>query len=587
MPDKRRFRDHLAGAEEARPIGGGVLPPGCPVTPLGTGDGVMFAYLNDCGHFRLIEAGKHSKLVITSLFATSTDWLRKHFPRTIDRETGEARSWQHEAVAEALMAACQATNPSLSLTDALRGRGVWQGQDGEPIVHLGHTLLAGRGAMEAGRQLDGWIYPRRPQMLAPVPEPQPGGEGGPGHELMKRLARWRFAHAAGPRLVAGWIVCAMLCGALRWRPHLWVVAPRGSGKSTLIAFLARVMDDMLLAVEDTTEAALRATLEFDALPIALDEQEPDEDNAGKLHRIINLIRLASSGGTVIRGTADHGTVRQVLRFCAIAASVVRPPLTAQDLTRITPIALKPLERTATPPELQAETLRLLGRRLFRRAIDAWPRFADVFGRFRHHLMQAAGAHSLDARNADQIGTLLAAAWVLLHDLPPETDSLEEWCADALEVAVPHLEEDRPEWWRCLEHLAGALVPDAAGKRHLAVSELAAIAAGQARRHDGEEWTAAERADAQAALARVGLRVEADAEGKGWLAVANSHPQLARLFERSRWASRAGTAGAWKGVLEQAPQARLGGTTRFGERTSRCVRVPLSLVFGTEHEGDVA
>lgn len=587
MPRGRDIRARLAAAEVASPRDHAFLPPGCPVTPLGTPDGITFCYLNDHGHFRAIEAGKHTKLVITSLFATSTAWLRQHFPRTVDRETGQPRSWMHEAVAEALMAACQATNPSLNLTDALRGRGVWRGEDGDLVVHMGATVEAGRGRMEAGRTLGRHIYPRRPEMLTPVAEAQAAGADGPAEELHGWLQRWRFAHPAGPRLLAGWIGAALMCGALRWRPHLWLVAPRGSGKSTLIAFLTALLDGVLLSVEDTTEAALRATLECDALPIALDEQEPAEDQNQRLHRIINLIRIASSGGTVIRGTADHGTVRQVLRFCALAASVVRPPLTAQDLTRITPIAMLPLPREAVPPALPASVLRLLGRRLFRRALDAWPRWHDTFTQF-HHCLRECG---LDARNADQFGTLLTCAWVLQHDLPPDTDSLAEWCLEAMAVAAPHLEEDRPEWFRCVEHLAGSLVPDEYGKRHVAVAELAALACGRAENASGEPPTPQEAANAQAALARVGLRVElaTDERGRpvmldgggqdGWLAVANSHPQLARLFERSRWAGRAGTAGAWKGVLEQAPGARLSGTVRFGARTSRCVCVPLRHVFG--------
>lgn len=580
MADGPSLRERMAGAEIARPLHHNTyLPAGSPVTPLGTPDGVQFCYLNDHGHFRVIEAGKHSKLVITSLFATSTDWLRQHFPRAVDRETGQAKSWQHELVAEALMAACQAANPSLNLLDALRGRGVWRGDDDDLVVHLGHVVYAGRGKLEAGRILGRRIYPRRPEMLTPVDQPQlSAAEGGPAAELMVWLNRWRFERASGARLLAGWIGAALICGALAWRPHVWLVAPRGSGKSTLIALLARLMDGMLLSVEDATEAGLRATLESDALPVALDEQEPSEDQNVRLFRIINLIRLASSGGTAVRGTAEHGAVRQVLRFAAIAASVVRPPLTAQDLTRITPIALKPLAREASPPDLPASVLRLLGRRLFRRMLDAWPRFEVTRAQFHRGLRELA----LDARNADQFGVLLASAWVLGHDLPPDTDTLREWCESAMEVATPHLEEDRPEWFRCIEFLAGLVVPDAYGKRNVTVAELAEVATGRpdGRRDDDGMATETETANAQSALARCGLRVEVVGDVE-YLAVANSHPQLARLFERSRWAGRVGTAGAWKGVLEQAPGVRVGGSVRFGPRTSRCVLVPLRLVFGVE------
>jgi hypothetical protein len=40
--------------------------------------------------------------------------------------------------------------------------------------------------------------------------------------------RWRAPCLAG-RLWAGWIACAMVCGALRWRPHVLVAGGPGTG----------------------------------------------------------------------------------------------------------------------------------------------------------------------------------------------------------------------------------------------------------------------------------------------------------------------------------------------------------------------
>jgi nucleoid-associated protein YgaU len=32
-------------------------------------------------------------------------------------------------------------------------------------------------------------------------------------------------------LLAGWIALAPICGAMRWRPHLWLTAAAGAGKA--------------------------------------------------------------------------------------------------------------------------------------------------------------------------------------------------------------------------------------------------------------------------------------------------------------------------------------------------------------------
>jgi hypothetical protein len=68
-------------------------------------------------------------------------------------------------------------------------------------------------------------------------------------------------------------------------------------------------------------------------------------------------------------------------------------------------------------------------------------------------------------------------------------------------------------------------------------------------------------------------------------VANAHPVLARMLDRTQWAARAGAPGAWKGVLLQAPGALATDCARFGARTARAVMVPMDLFMdgSGEHE----
>jgi len=416
------------------------------------------------------------------------------------------------------------------------------------------------------------------------------------------------------RLLLGWICAGLLCGALHWRPHVWIHAPRGSGKSTLNDFLGMLLakGESCVLSADASAAGVRSVLNHDSLPVLFEESEPSEENT-KLNALITLARLASSGGLVLRGTADHGSAAFTVRFMGLFSSVMRPPLTSQDLSRI---AFLTLRKTAggRAPVLQPEALRLLGQRLFRRMLDAWPRMQEALVLWRDALM-AAG---LDARGADQFGTLLAAADVALHDDLPDTDSREEIATRVFETTRADRAEDRPEWARCIGHMTTSIAPQWRGGEQRTVGQSIAIAARRAVIPDPDTGElgrpgAVVAEDAQKALATLGLKViPLVAEGdprpvRGWrlppdgtpprdpapdgngdmlghLAVANSHAALNGLFRNSRWASRAGTAGGWKAALEEAPGARMGETMRFGGPTSRCVLVPLDTVLDDAGEG---
>lgn len=603
------------GIATAKRVGGDIpreLPEDCPVTPIGSTGGMIFWYLNDIGQLVAIGAQQHSKNTLGALFSLSVRWLRKHFPKGFDETTGEARDFNTNAAAEALRHEAQRMRRDWEPGDNLRGRGTWLGQDGDLVVHLGSTLLAGGQPQRPGMRGD-MVYPLRPDRPGPHPERQPDGTDGPAAELLAILSQWNWVHPdLHPRLLLGWIAGSYLCGALPWRPHLWITAPRGSGKSTFVDLVEFVLcaGKGLLAIEDASAAALRSKLQYDSLPVVLDETEPGEDNR-RINDKLDLLRLASSGGSVARATVDQQAVHQTVRFMAMCSSVVRPALKAQDLSRITLIQMDAPKAGAQKPLLVEGPLQMLGRKLFRRMLDQWPRYHATF-----RLWDAAlRAVKLDARQAEQIGVLLTLHWLALSDMDPDTDTLEEWAVKAAAGTAAERVEDKPEWFRCLETLVNWVVRHEPDKADRSIVELAAAASGRMRERDPETGVLvplsrkAEDA-AQATLARHGLRFvpvlderkrplrtswhqpdaepHADNDGPmtGHLAVANAHPALARLFERTHWAARSGTAGAWKGVLEGAKDARAGQSVRFGERTSRCVLVPIGLVFdGAEEEAE--
>ena len=78
----------------------------------------------------------------------------------------------------------------------------------------------------------------------------------------------------GKRLL-GWMVSAIVGGALEWRPHIQITAPSGQGKSWLLReVLAALHGPLLQRIADASPAALARMTAHASLPFSFDEAEP-------------------------------------------------------------------------------------------------------------------------------------------------------------------------------------------------------------------------------------------------------------------------------------------------------------------------
>lgn len=589
------LRDALKNAGEGETTnGGGHLPEDCPVTALGC-DADNCYYLNASGHLTTLPKKAHSKLVIYGLFGQRYPYLLQHWPKGRD-DQGNRVDFKADLAARSLMAACDAEG-AWSSDNKVRGPGVWNGEDGELVLHLGDAVEV-RGRRERPGRRGRWVYPLAPARKAPAREQQPGGDEGPAAELEGLLGCWSFGRGdLDVRLLLGWIAAATLCGALEWRPGVWLTGRKGAGKSALTGLIRDVLgeDDGCIVEHQPTPAFLRARLNHAALAVLFDESEPSEDNA-RLNALTDLARLASSGGRVGRATADHGTVSFTVRFMPLFASIIRPPLKSQDLSRLSFLRMQPHGgRTLALP--RPDALRLMGRRLQRRMLDAWPSFHQAMAVYGDALVRALPG---DRRFADQHATLMAAAHVALHDALPDAYAADTWAERLVEETASDRAEEKAEWQRCIEHMMSSLAPQWRGGEMSDIGRLVAIA-GFRRIIDepgGEPRgpSAAEAEQAARALATMGLRVvptinpggkvERDGAGQmvGHLAVANAHATLNGLFRATHWAARSGTAGGWRNALEDAPGVQVSPQPlRFGGATSRCLLVPLDRALGEMEE----
>jgi len=151
------------------------------------------------------------------------------------------------------------------------------------------------------------------------------------------IKRFSISSPQEKYLFLGWIIMSILGGAFDWRPHIWLTGEAGSGKTSAIDFIKTILGSS--AIKETgssTEAGIRQRLKVSTLPVLIDELENMDDKTNKNLRAIKaLIRQASSGTRVSRGTADHSGIDFAVQSMFCVGSVSPQIAENADLTRFT------------------------------------------------------------------------------------------------------------------------------------------------------------------------------------------------------------------------------------------------------------
>lgn len=579
------------GGRERRPFFAR-LPDGWPVVPLGL-IGDTYWYLDAIGQLRDLKAKDHSRLNVQALMGPYVDRLREAYPR-FDK-SGEVVGWKPEDAAEALMTAC-ADIGVWSPLNRVRGAGAWLNRDGGLVLHCGDRLWfgPGKGKRGGGTWCDpgaqgGFVYPTAPAMQRPADGRAPPAAKDVGHEILSIFRTWNWTRGETDAvLLLGWLAAGMLGGALHWRPVVWVTGSKGTGKSTLSEKLLPGIfgEGGALEITDPTEASIRQMLKWASLPVLIDEAEAEEDNR-RLNAMVKLARLASSGGRITRGGADGQASEFVIRSCFLFSSILMPPLLTQDRSRMAILHLKPLAGGGRMPDLTPARLDKLGQALRRRLVEQWHRFAQTLDLYR----QALEGSGHTARGADQFGTLLACADLCLYDQVPDSDSLAIWGERLQAPDLAELQDDEADETRCLAHLVTTQLDLWRQGQRLTLGHWVLKAAAEEGYYVGEEDLAA----VNQALTQYGVKViretkrrvdgkDVQVQGR-WMAVANYHTALAKLFEGTHWAGRSSTMGNWVQSLRNLPGA-------FGPRKAehmgtsvKVTCVPIELLRVPAETGD--
>ena len=531
------------------------MPDGCPVIPLGHKTGDLFC-LDAAGQVVTATASQFGQGKVEQLFGDRIAyayWAWPRFGKTKKGQPAKVDTFRTERVRQSLWGEAFRKGVFEQL-EAVRGRGVWRGDNGELILHCGDCLYV-NGRVRPVGEVDGKIYPR----MAPILHPWPGPVNeDPAEQMLDLFLRFSWARPdTDALLLLGWLGVAMFSGAMRVRPSILVTGDKARGKTTLQDILKVFFGPYILSTTNTTPAGIYQKVNQDARPIGIDELENSADNSLPT-RIVELARQSYSGGLMLRGGSNHNGVEFECRSSFFLSMINPPPLPPQDLSRLGVLMLKrPASNDRGPaPVLQDDDE--LGSKIMRRMMDGWAGFDAIFARYREALL--GGGH--DERGCDTYGTLLTCAHILLGEeglrrFKYPVEDLSPWSEKLSVLMMPELEDQGPTWLRCLNMLFTRNIDMWRGGGQLTVGAvLENFEAG-----DGVAFTATNNK-----LAQVGLKLLSPREFK-WpervkkpsgliLAIPNTSPQVAKIFEGTYWNAGAGGDSGWRLPLKDAPDGVL-------------------------------
>lgn len=454
--------------------------------------------------------------------------------------------------------------------DRIRGRGAWF-DESRVVFHHGNYLTVDGESVEIGDFQTRYIYELQRSLPALSVDALSDEDG---DRLTEVASAFRWTKPASAALLCGWIMLAPICGALRWRPHIWLTGGAGTGKSSLLnLFVHPLLNGTdLFAQGNTTEAGLRQKLRTDALPVLFEESEQNEDkDRMRIQHVLSLIRQASteSHARTYKGTVGGHSMEFLIRSMFCLASIQVGIKHQADVERVTVLSLRPKKEKETNSLSDWAVIKdllynvverdpTIGARLVRRAVNLLPVIQQNVGVF----ASVAGKIFGSAREGDQYGTLMAGAWSMFNSQPATEEQarimIQSYTWDEHRDTADTDESDQ-----ALAALLGAHVRAPKGFE-FTVFELVAAASEVAVM--GLDLP---RVDAMSILARYGMKVK-----DGFLLLSNASQELRQLMEKSNFAAD------WRGVLLRIPNADRNdnAAVKFNGVLAKCIRIPLEPVL---------
>lgn len=532
-----------------------------PIVPLWQMDGIFYL-ISPTGELRrfrgeALEQGRGVRAMLSGTGNESAEWLLKNFSLNAAEWPKQVGTWIIERCNEQGY-----FNPDLA---DIRDIGIWRLED-KAVLNDGASLFfPGRGLEPLSHRKQDKIWRAGSVIEAPSDEH-------PRNEEIKELVSlfqvlWGWKNGQDHRAFLGWLAAAVLGGYPKWRPHILINAPRGSGKSELLEMVERILGGLAGQVlNDVTEPGLRQSRNNQARPLLIDEFEPGSSisDTETHQRLFGLFRRMSggNGGQTVRGSAGHKPVSFRTMGAVAIAAINAIEMSPQDRTRFINIELGSLPLLDDPLQGSKNLERLkrlcseIQPMIVRRMLDHSLRWDET-----HRIYSAeAHRHGADRRQADTAAAVLTGFDLLCHDAIVSSERVEK-ARPLLDRLLRNAEADTAdsEGAACLDHLLSyVLTLDHGVRRNVFELIEAAAGAGGAELIDRPE----------AALARIGVFLREDKQ----LAIRTGSQQIGVVFNGTKW-----TGGAHRTAMMTLPGAELPSSAmRLGSnRRHRVLLLPLS------------
>jgi putative DNA primase/helicase len=530
--------------------------PGMPFRLLGVNRGYCYYLPNDVSQILELSASAHTKL--NMLLLAPLNWWEFQFPS--GKKSGDVVDWS--LAANALIQ--QSKRVGVFRDEHIRGRGAWW-DNGRAAVHVGDSVWIDGTSHNLINIPTRYIYESRPAWNVNTKDPLPTSEAVKLDHICS-MPTWEKPISG--KLLAGWCLIAPICGALSYRPSIWITGKSGSGKSTVMELIIwRMVESVCLyAASSTSEAGVRQGLEADAIPVVFDEIESEgKKQSEQVQEIMKLLTLSATdnGAAIYKGSSNGRAqafrIRSMFAFASIGVNISQHAAR----TRVSVLSLTPDPDKARGVENFNRMLEMIDEtmtpewvsRMHARAISMIPVI-----RHNARVFAEAGAIVLGMRRlGDQIGTLLAGAYALYSSNKITPESARKWLEEQ-DWAEERAIQDQNDEQMCLAHIFGHVctVSGNMGPRQRSIGEMVNFLAGLERDYD------VTRKEAEETLRRLGIIVS-----ERTIQVANSHRGLERVLAGTQWEK------SWSRTLARIEGAvKVDKTVSFGGVKSKFVTVPI-------------
>jgi putative DNA primase/helicase len=526
------------------------------VRPLGRSGKTFFFFPRSCGQI----------MDFTGPALANMQNLVTMAPRTLWETNFDMKASEKKMAGEASLLLIEACN-MLGIYDpeTERGVGVWM-DEGRQILNAGDRLFWPGGDCLPPDFKSRSVYVMGPRIGRLTADPMSNTDAA---EILKICLALTWKGKLSGYMLAGWIVTAMIAGAMRWRSHIVVTGEPGAGKSWVMDYILKVIMGKIALIRSggSTEAKIRKDIGSTARPVIMDEAESEtQKDRSNMELVYGLARKSSSGADMANFNGVF-PVKSSFCFAAINPRIIQ----GADLDRNTILHLvKNKSKTARDDfrELEKRVAAAItpdaADRLLTRTFNNLPTILKNIETFADVLTEQEGSK----RFGDQHGTLIAGAFSLTSTAEITPEAAKEWCAKH-DWRWAKLDNDQSDGEKLLAFIMAARVrhDDRGMAREASVGRLI----DRALNAEGLD-----RDVATNALGEYGMKADRD-----WLYVASPSKPITDMLRDTPW------GGSYRRALGELDGAVSHDKMRFSAAMRlRCVAVPMGLVLGDDAPAEI-